>query len=66
MITPVEPAVRADGRYSISQTCAVLGIHRNTLRRYTESGMIKCGFRRESLRKFYPGREIIRFWRATF
>lgn len=64
MITAIEPQVTADGRYSVSQTCAALGIHRNTLRKYTELGMIKCGFRRESARKFYKGSEIVRFWRA--
>ena len=64
MITSTEPMVSAEGRYSVSDTCKVLGIHRNTLRRYTEAGMIKCGFRRETARKFYKGAEIVRFWRA--
>lgn len=64
MITPVEPQVASEGRYTVGQTCRALGIHRNTLRKYTDAGMIKCGFRRESARKFYLGREIVRFWRA--
>lgn len=64
MITAVEPKVSAEGRYSVTQTCAALGIHRNTLQKYTELGMIKCGFRRETARKFYKGSEIMRFWRA--
>lgn len=41
-----------------------MGIHRNTLKKYTDAGAIKCGFRRESGRKFYAGSEILRFWRA--
>ena len=64
MITATEPRVAADGRYSVSQTCTALGIHRNTLHRYTELGLIKCGFRRETARKFYKGSEIVRFRRA--
>lgn len=64
MITSVEPNVAANGRYTVGQTCAVLGIHRNTLQKYTEAGLIKCGFRRETARKFYVGSEIVRFWRA--
>lgn len=64
MITETEPRVTADGRYSVSQTCTALGIHRNTLRKYTDQGMIKCGFRRETARKFYKGSEIVRFWKA--
>lgn len=29
-----EPQVADGGRYSVTQTCAALGIHRNTLERY--------------------------------
>ena len=65
MMASEEPRVSAGGRYSIGETCAALGIHRNTLRRYTESGMIRCGFRRATRAKFYLGSEILRFWRAT-
>lgn len=66
MITPEEPKVSAEGRYSVSQTCKALGIHRNTLRKYTVAGLIKCGFRRETARKFYRGSEIVRFWKAQY
>lgn len=64
MITPDEPKVAPTGRYSITDTCKMLGIHRNTLRLYTLAGKIKCGFRRHSGRKFYFGSEILRFWKA--
>lgn len=64
MVTSVEPQVSLTGRYSVKQTCEALGIHRNTLRRYTDEGYIKCGFRRETARKFYPGQEILRFWKS--
>lgn len=60
-----EPKVAPTGRYSIPETCEALGIHRNTLRRYTEEGRIKCGFRRTTGKKFYPGTEILKFWKAT-
>lgn len=64
MITSEEPRVAATGRYSSGETSRLLGIHRNTLRRYTDTGAIKCGFRRESGRRFYAGSEILRFWGA--
>lgn len=64
MITSIEPKVNEAGRYSVTETCAVLGIHRNSLRKYTELGLIKCGFRKLTARKFYAGREILKFWRA--
>lgn len=65
MIASNEPKVMPTGRYSVSETCRALGICRNTLLRYTQAGMIKCGFRRHTRRKFYTGMEILKFWRAT-
>lgn len=65
MITAEEPKVSENGRYSVKQASEVLGIHRNTLRNYTDQGLIKCGFRKVNYRKFYEGREIIRFWKAS-
>lgn len=64
MITAIEPKVAENGRYSVMQTCDALGIHRNSLRKYTDEGLIKCGFRKMTARKFYLGREILKFWRA--
>ena len=64
MITPIEPKVNETGRYSVSEACEALGIHRNSLSSYTNSGIIKCGFRKMNGRKFYLGSEIMKFWRA--
>lgn len=64
MIANEEPKVSATGRYTVEQTCRILGIHRNTLRRYTAKGKIQFGIRRSTSRKFYTGSEILRFWRA--
>lgn len=64
MITSIKPKVELDGRYTVGETCSHLGIYRTTLQRYTEQKLIKCGFRKSSARKFYLGREIVRFWEA--
>ena len=64
-MTAEEPRVSNEGRYSVTQTCAALGIHKNTLRAYTAKGYIKYGVRRGTCRKFYAGSEIKRFWKAT-
>ena len=61
-----EPKVSDFGRYSIEETSKFLGIHRHTLRRWTEAGKIRCGYRRATMRKFYEGREIKRIWRAHY
>ena len=65
MVT-LEPNIPNDGRYSIAETCEHLGVHRNSLRNYTDSGLIKCGFRRVNMKKFYTGSEIKRFWKSTY
>lgn len=41
MVTAIEPQVAPTGRYSVGETCKHLGIHRNTLRKYTDEGHIK-------------------------
>lgn len=66
MMSAEEPHVSDCGRYSVKETCEVLGIHRNTLERYRKANVIKCGYRRVSNRKFYLGSEIKRAWRSTF
>lgn len=64
MMTSEQPRVAMEGRYSVNDTCALLGIHRTTLYNYTAAGLIKCGFRRGTLRRFYKGAEILRFWKS--
>lgn len=64
MITSEEPKVTPTGRYSVMQTSQALGIHRNTLQKYTDAGYIKCRFRKSSKQKFYLGSDIMRFWSA--
>lgn len=66
MITSNEPQVEPMKRYTINETAALLGIHRNTLRRYTDSGYIKCKYRKDTMTKIYLGQEVLRFWRETY
>ena len=48
-----EPKVTLSGRYSINETCELLGIHRDSLYKYTHNTCeIKCS-------------EILRYWRAN-
>jgi len=65
MITATRPSVALNGRYTVTQTCSVLGIHRGTLLRYTERGIIKPVFRRVDGRKVFIGRDIIKLWLAS-
>jgi predicted site-specific integrase-resolvase len=62
-MTTIEPVVAQNGRYNIKKTCEILNINRNTLRKYTLAGFIKCGYRPPCGRKFYLGKEIIKYWK---
>ncbi|MCH5319766.1 MAG: helix-turn-helix domain-containing protein [Paramuribaculum sp.] len=64
-MNPEQPQVALTSRYSIKDTCRLLGIHRDTLYKYTHTtNEIKCGWRESGGRKkkFYLGSEILRFW----
>lgn len=65
-MTVEEPKVSDAGRFTVAETAELLGIHRNTLRRYTNDKLIKFGLRRTNGRKFYAGSEIKRFWRSSY
>ena len=62
-MTATMPPINDTDQLSVTQAAAVLGIHRSTLHRHTEEGLIKCGFRRSTGRRFYLGREIKRYWK---
>ena len=71
MITSVEPKVDLTARYSIKETCSLLGIHRNTLRAYVSADYIRplqrsrpAAMRMNVPRLRFLGSEILRFWRA--
>lgn len=56
------PDIKPTSRYTVTETCRILGIHRNSLRKYTEMGIIKVGIRMSTSKKFYLGSEILKFW----
>ncbi len=63
MITDM-PHVALEGRYSVTEASALLGIDRKTLRVHTLANRIKFGIRRSNGRKFYTGRELLRYWKS--
>lgn len=64
-MTNIEPKVSDAGRYTMTETCKALGIHRNTLRRWVQAGKMKVKFRRIDNRKVIDGAEIKRAWRVA-
>lgn len=47
MITAIEPKVSVSGRYSVTETCSMSGIYRDTLLNCMRSGFIKYGPRND-------------------
>lgn len=60
----IEPKVNKMGKYSLEETAVLLGVHRNTILRYANSGKMNFTVRRGTSRKCFSGAEILRFWRA--
>ena len=60
-----QPQVNKDARYSIKETCLFLGIHRHTLRTWTQQGLIKSITRRSNGRPAYRGADILACWGAV-
>lgn len=58
-----QPKVQPNSRYTVTETCKLLGIHRNSLRKYTKAGRILAGVRKSTAKKFYLGSEITNFWK---
>lgn len=64
MMTAAEPRVELNGRYSVSEAAALLGLHRNTVTRLAERRILKGGRHRHNGRRFFTGRELLMFWQA--
>ena len=64
-MTNVEPKVADSGRYTMTETCKALGIHRNTRRRWLQAGKMNVKFRRIDNRKVIEGSEIKKAWRVA-
>lgn len=59
-----EPRVAESARYSLNEASEILGVHRCTIIKWAKEGKIRYGIRRSNSRKFYLGRELLRFWKA--
>lgn len=63
-MAPAPPDIKSDNRYSVNETCDLLGISKSKLYRDSNAGKIKYGVRRHNGRRFYRGIDIISYWRA--
>lgn len=59
-----EPSVAKNGRYPIGKAARLLGISRNTLRTYADSGVIKSSVSRVNGRRIFLGIDLLYLWRT--
>jgi hypothetical protein len=59
-----EPDVPDTARVPSGVAAKLLGISRDTLRKHTEMGYIRCIYNRVNKRKLYKGSEIKRYWKS--
>lgn len=64
-MTTTEPLVSPTGRYCTKDTCALLGIGREMLRRYVKAGKISRKYFKANGRPYYTGASILTFWRQS-
>lgn len=57
-----KPKLNLTARYTAVETCRLLGICRETLRRHTRRGNIVVHYRKANMRPFYIGSDIMAFW----
>lgn len=51
-----------EGRYSMTEAAALLGMHRNSLLNYALQGKLKFGVRKNTGRKYFRGADLLRLW----
>lgn len=58
------PKLEATSRYSVGQAAKALGVHRNTICKYCNSGILKYSYR-VGKKKLIDGTELIRLWKEN-
>jgi excisionase family DNA binding protein len=63
MLTGIAPHADRNRRYTLKETASLLGIHRNTLRRYIKEGRIDIVL--AAGHAYVSGADINQFWNTT-
>lgn len=62
MLTAFPPKVEPGARYNTGQACEILGICRNTMRKFVKSGQIRPKADKGTFRNMFEAKELTRFW----
>ncbi len=60
------PNVTDSGRYTVCDAARIMNVNRRTIYNWIDKGYLKFGLFRHNGRKFIPGKELIRFWKAIY
>lgn len=63
-MTPTMPTIKDNDRFSGTAAATLLGISRETLRKYVNEGRIRRHYSRKSARPYYLGRDLLILWRS--
>lgn len=59
-----QPVVNPDSRYTIRETMSLLGMSRNTIKKYTNNGQLEHIVHKATGKRLYTGNAIVHFWRT--
>ena len=59
-MTSERPTCRPMGRYCQAQAAAIMGVSRQTIRRWTNLGKLKASVGKDRL--YYRGRDLLQYW----
>lgn len=59
-----QPVVNPDSRYTIGDAIRLLGMSRNTIKKYTDSGQLRHVVHKATGKRLYTGQAIVLFWRT--
>lgn len=60
------PDIRPDDRYTTAQAAALLGVSRQSIWRWSNSGLLTPRHCRRTGKPRYTGRDLLAFWRREF
>lgn len=60
------PNVSDNGRYTVCDAARIMNVNRRTIYNWIDKGYLKFGLFRHNGRRFIPGKELIRFWKAIY
>lgn len=62
----IMPQIADDSKYTVCQASEVLGVHRDTIRRWVNSCLLKPRFSKINGRKFFLGKDLKKFWMTQY